>query len=361
MAKCELCDASMLMAFKIGKYFYRFHGREGYFPDEPHTGFGVDDCKVCSNCIAKLYRLYGTNGFNGVSDYEINEAKNYAVRNRSKITNPAFTKFVDYSISVAERLLSGESESKIAARKNIDSFMTANKQAINALVAKLRNAQKVINKDLSFFLEDKCLYYTLADLYVDDFEKELKEMLLLCYEYEFANAQNKPVTINDIFPAVALDDILYFCKDGDVQYASVVEGGGGSGGGANLSGALLGGLMFGGVGALVGSQYGTDVHINPIHTSVEEIDTRKTLLVIRKGNAIEVEEFMIDSYNALLQLIPTKERNYVISHQEQQAAPAAPQKSAGLREQLAELKELLDMGIISQEEFDAKKKQLLGL
>ena len=30
-------------------------------------------------------------------------------------------------------------------------------------------------------------------------------------------------------------------------------------------------------------------------------------------------------------------------------------------EQIKEFKELLDMGIISQEEFDAKKKELLGL
>ena len=362
MAKCELCGTSIgLGVCKIGTQFFTIHGREGFFPDKPHTGFGVDNCKVCMNCIGKLWRMYGyRSSFSEASEYEINEAKNYAEQNKGKIANPDFAKFIDYSISVAGRLLSGESASKIAARKNIDGFMTANKQAINALVEGLRNSQKVIDKGFSFFLKDNCLYYTLADLYVDDFEKELKELLLACYEDEFANAQNSAVTINDIFTSVALDNILYFCKDGDVQYASVVEGGGGSGGGANLSGALLGGLMFGGVGALVGSQYGTDVHINPIHTSVEEIDTRKTLLVIRKGNGIEVEEFRLESYNALLQLIPTKERNYVISHQEQQA-PAAPAKAAGLKEQLGELKELLDMGIISQEEFDAKKKQLLGL
>ena len=41
------------------------------------------------------------------------------------------------------------------------------------------------------------------------------------------------------------------------------------------------------------------------------------------------------------------------------AAAAAPAKSPV--EQIKEYKELLDMGIISQEEFDAKKKQLLGL
>lgn len=39
--------------------------------------------------------------------------------------------------------------------------------------------------------------------------------------------------------------------------------------------------------------------------------------------------------------------------------PAAPAASA--MDELKKLKELLDMGIVTQEEFDAKKKQLLGL
>ena len=40
-------------------------------------------------------------------------------------------------------------------------------------------------------------------------------------------------------------------------------------------------------------------------------------------------------------------------------SPAAPAASA--MDELKKLKELLDMGIVTQEEFDAKKKQLLGL
>jgi len=43
----------------------------------------------------------------------------------------------------------------------------------------------------------------------------------------------------------------------------------------------------------------------------------------------------------------------------QQNAPSAPAASA--MDELKKLKELLDMGIVTQEEFDAKKKQLLGL
>ena len=41
------------------------------------------------------------------------------------------------------------------------------------------------------------------------------------------------------------------------------------------------------------------------------------------------------------------------------AAQAAPASSP--MDELKKLKELLDMGIVTQEEFDAKKKQLLGL
>lgn len=44
-----------------------------------------------------------------------------------------------------------------------------------------------------------------------------------------------------------------------------------------------------------------------------------------------------------------------------QSQPAAQEPKKTLVEQMAEYKQLLDMGVITQEEFDAKKKQLLGL
>ena len=43
------------------------------------------------------------------------------------------------------------------------------------------------------------------------------------------------------------------------------------------------------------------------------------------------------------------------------AAPAAPKNNLGAAEELKTYKELLDAGAITQEEYDAKKKQLLGL
>lgn len=44
-----------------------------------------------------------------------------------------------------------------------------------------------------------------------------------------------------------------------------------------------------------------------------------------------------------------------------QSQPAAQEPKKTLVEQMAEYKQLLDMGVITQEEFDAKKKQLLRL
>ena len=58
--------------------------------------------------------------------------------------------------------------------------------------------------------------------------------------------------------------------------------------------------------------------------------------------------------------------NSIVSPDVEQGAPtqAAPRKAAtalGTAEELKTYKELLDTGVITQEEFDAKKKQLLGL
>lgn len=50
-----------------------------------------------------------------------------------------------------------------------------------------------------------------------------------------------------------------------------------------------------------------------------------------------------------------------IREAKQPTAVAAAQPKSSPAEELLKLKELLDLGVITQEEFDAKKKQLLGL
>ena len=47
--------------------------------------------------------------------------------------------------------------------------------------------------------------------------------------------------------------------------------------------------------------------------------------------------------------------------QPQEAAYAQPQTASSVADELKTYKDLLDSGVLTQEEFDAKKKQLLGL
>ena len=62
--------------------------------------------------------------------------------------------------------------------------------------------------------------------------------------------------------------------------------------------------------------------------------------------------------SALRTLIPQKEESVVMIEAQNKPQVTAAVSSA---DELKKFKELLDGGVISQEEFDAKKKQLLGL
>lgn len=66
-----------------------------------------------------------------------------------------------------------------------------------------------------------------------------------------------------------------------------------------------------------------------------------------------------EMYSAINKLLIERQNN---RNSLSSSAPiSAPAKAIGSSEDLVKLKELLDMGIITQEEFDAKKKQLLDL
>jgi membrane protease subunit (stomatin/prohibitin family) len=64
--------------------------------------------------------------------------------------------------------------------------------------------------------------------------------------------------------------------------------------------------------------------------------------------------------------VARRQQNRWQAQQEQQAAPPAPAEAAEAAEpdymaELAQLAELRDQGILTPEEFEAKKKQILGL
>lgn len=160
---------------------------------------------------------------------------------------------------------------------------------------------------------------------------------------------------------IKLDNLVYYKIEGDTQYVSDV-----SGGGANIGGAIAGGIIAGSVGAIVGSQVGTNVT-----TDIKKQDDRKILLYLNQNGRFVSEEIITNNIDNILLLlrkwIPQKEYHNVaveitkptISNNVHKITESATNGNSYA--ELKELKALLDEGIISQEEFEAKKKQILGL
>ena len=106
---------------------------------------------------------------------------------------------------------------------------------------------------------------------------------------------------------------------------------------------------------------GTEIHINVIETEVTKHDDRNVEFFYEDENG-KTNSIIFDSsaYDCLMKLIPEKAFDSVVTNTSKKEEPSIATPTTSLS-QIKELKELLDLGIITQEEFDAKKKQLLGL
>ena len=156
--------------------------------------------------------------------------------------------------------------------------------------------------------------------------------------------------ISDLSDEIALDDILYYKVEGTVSYVSNVHGGG-----VNMQGAVTGAIIGGGAAAIIGSQLGTETK-----TEIITKDDRKFIFCFNEDGDTSPIDLVSDDIDSTIEafrtLIPNKEESVV---QMKMRNNAPPEISSA--DELKKFKELLDSGIISQEEFDAKKKQLLGL
>ena len=142
----------------------------------------------------------------------------------------------------------------------------------------------------------------------------------------------------------SMESLLYFKLDGDVQYTANVNGGG-----ANLKGAVAGAIIAGGAGAVIGSR-------NAVSTETIKHDDRAFIVACDGEEDFITKENPLEYYNAFMKIIPQKE----VSVYMKSSTPDVAVEKIDSNE-LVKLKELLDSGIITQEEFDAKKKQILGL
>lgn len=188
---------------------------------------------------------------------------------------------------------------------------------------------------------------------ITDEEKQSENIFNL-----FNRANDEALFAISIIP---LENIVSYQLIGDVEHVAMVSGGGGYGGEPSLTGATIGGLLFGDAGAIIGAQ--TGFCINPIESTIKEFDSRVTILNLKNAEGqVEIRELPYYYSEVFMKVIPEKEFNYLQATKNAettihtQSAPAT-----NMVEEMKQLKELLDLNLISQEEYDLKRQQILNL
>lgn len=148
-----------------------------------------------------------------------------------------------------------------------------------------------------------------------------------------------------------------------IEDDSVVSGGG-------LGAAVAGGVLLGGVGAVMGGVTGKKKTKKSIEHLVLQINTNDLsfpcimITYIKKETKVnsnaykEALSLSKQSIRCLDMILEQKKDNGV---EQVAAGNSQNEDKSNPVEQIKKYKELLDMGAITQEEFDAKKKELLNL
>ena len=219
--------------------------------------------------------------------------------------------------------------------------------------------QRAMSLLFDFNIRDTSINVVDYGTVVNEYTDHLKKMVEIIQE---------PLRITS-GRVIKAKDIAYYKVEGTTQYVSDVKGGG-----ANVAGAVYGGIIAGGAGAVVGSHVGTE-----IKTDIVRKDDRRLFFYYTKDGVLKNEEIITDNIDYVLSLLrewmPDKEYSYVVANSNMESpmseskalphndTPRIEAQATPVRRsyaELKELKELLDLGIITQAEFDQKKREILG-
>lgn len=149
---------------------------------------------------------------------------------------------------------------------------------------------------------------------------------------------------------------IYNCSD-IIDFELLEDGNSVSKGGVGR--ALVGGALFGGVGAIVGGSTGhkqkktcSKMQIKIIMKSVNCPTVYINLITAETKKDSMIYKMVEPQAQEILSLL-----NVICQANESQPETA----TASAADEILKYKQLLDMGVITAEEFEAKKKQLLGL
>lgn len=198
------------------------------------------------------------------------------------------------------------------------------------------------------------------DIAAEEFKKEVDNFVITKQMGNFVafdDEQKKWATLSSILGNIeqiySYSDIVDFelLEDGE----SVAKGG--------LGRALVGGLLFGGTGAIVGGVTGKrkttgvcsslklKVTVNNLTDPVVYINFINTKTK-KNSSTYQVIAELAQECLSVFQLICEKQKD---------EKKASSRSSLSLADEIKQFKELLDEGIITKEDFDRKKNELLGL
>lgn len=128
---------------------------------------------------------------------------------------------------------------------------------------------------------------------------------------------------------------------------------------SNAGKALVGGALFGVTGAIIGSSskrrqtpYCTSLQLRMVFNSLENPD----IIIPFIASPVQKGEYLYNLYTEIV-----NEYAALLSYIQANAPTPSTCSAASPIDEIRKLKELLDEGILTQEEFDVKKKQLLNI
>lgn len=153
---------------------------------------------------------------------------------------------------------------------------------------------------------------------------------------------------------IPVSNIQCFSKEGDVHYTTRISGGGG--GGSSIKGAIVGGLLAGETGAVIGSRK----KVNEIKSESITHDSRKTLIrYYHKDELLNMSYVGFDVYNYLLKKIPEKDLLSMQLNGDNKQKATTETNINNIEEKMLTIKKLYETGLISKEEFEEKRAELL--
>ena len=143
---------------------------------------------------------------------------------------------------------------------------------------------------------------------------------------------------------------------------------------SGLGGAIVGGLIFGGGGAVVGQSISSN-KVKRIDLQITTTDFNNPQIVVPlysgpqgggplAGVGTSLYQAATGTSNQrqeTIQELLSQLENMMHAFKADQAAPSVVVQQTSDADELTKYKKLLDDGVITQDEFDAKKKQILGL